>query len=205
VLTSVRHDQALEGSVSGSPRLVIVGGPNGAGKTTLARRLVVEYGLLYLGADEIAAEMGLGATGAGPVQAGRTFIERVNAAIERRESAIVESTLSGLGSGRLIRRFRGAGYEVIIEQVYVASAEECVARIRGRVLRGGHHVPEQDVRRRFTRSIRNFWERYRLEVDRWRLHYNGMAGPVLVIEGQGREALVIDPRLFERFLALLEE
>jgi 2-phosphoglycerate kinase len=41
------------------PRLVIAGGPNGAGKTTFSRRLVAEHGVHYLGADEVAAELGL--------------------------------------------------------------------------------------------------------------------------------------------------
>lgn len=190
--------------MAGRPRLIIAGGPNGAGKTTVSRRLVAEYGVRYLGADEVAAQMGLGSTGGDAVRAGRLFLERIDKAIRQRESVLVESTLSGLGTTRLIRRFRDAGYEVRICQVYAGSADECIARIRGRVQKGGHHVPDDDVRRRFGRSLHNFWERYRLDADRWRLYYNGVAGPVLVIEGQGTEALVIDPALFEGFLALLE-
>jgi predicted ABC-type ATPase len=152
----------------------------------------------------VAAEMGLGSTGGDAVRAGRLFLERIDEAVGLRESVLVESTLSGLGTSRLIRRFRQAGYLISIEEVFVGSADQCVARIRGRVQRGGHHVPEADVRRRFKRSLINFWERYRFEADRWRLYYNGVVGPVLVIEGQGAEALVVEPSLFERFLPLLE-
>jgi predicted ABC-type ATPase len=91
-----------------TPRLVIVGGPNGAGKTTLSRQLVEDWGLLYLGADEVAAELGLGSTGGDAVRAGRLFLERIDEALRARNSVLVESTLSGLGTTRLIRRFREA-------------------------------------------------------------------------------------------------
>jgi predicted ABC-type ATPase len=186
------------------PRLVIVGGPNGAGKTTLSRQLVKDWGLLYLGADEVAAEMGLGSTGGDAVRAGRLFLARIEEAARARHSVLVESTLSGLGTTRLIRRFHQAGYLISAQSVFVSSADECVARILGRVLKGGHHVPEADVRRRFRRSLTNFWTRYRFEADRWRLYYNGAVGPTLVTYGEGQEALVVDPLRFEQFLGLME-
>jgi len=190
--------------MSAATRLVIVGGPNGAGKTTLSRQLVEDWGLLYLGADEVAAEMGLGSTGGDAVRAGRLFLERIEKAVKARHPVLVESTLSGLGTTRLIRRFREAGYLISVHLVFVDSADECVARIQGRVLKGGHRVPEADVRRRFRRSLTNFWTRYRFEADRWRLYYNGAVGPTLVTFGEGQEALVADPPRFQRFLRLLE-
>jgi predicted ABC-type ATPase len=93
---------------------------------------------------------------------------------------------------------------ISVQLVFVDSADLCVARIQGRVRTGGHHVPEADVRRRFRRCLTNFWTRYRLEADRWRLYYNGAVGPTLVVEGEGQEALVADPPRFELFLRLLE-
>ena len=38
-------------------RLVIVGGPNGSGKSTFAEEYVHRFGMAYLGADAIAAEL----------------------------------------------------------------------------------------------------------------------------------------------------
>jgi len=152
---------------------LIIGGPNGAGKTTFAVSAAREWSLRYLGADLIAETLGLGSRGSDAVRAGRVFTETVRAAIASRESLLVESTLSGLGAGRLMCRARDAGYRVSVGFVFVDSADTCIARIRTRVLKGGHSVPDGDVRRRFRRSLLNFWERYRLDADRWHLTYNG--------------------------------
>src|SRR5262249_3988543 len=40
--------------------------------------------------------------------------------------------------------------------------EQCIARIRNRASRGGHFVPDADVRRRYTRSMANGAEAIRL-------------------------------------------
>src|SRR5258708_5190807 len=97
-------------SSSDRPRLVIVGGPNGVGKTTLARQLSADGGLVYLGADLVAEELKLGSTGADAVAAGRAFLERVHQAVDAGTSILVETTLSGLGTLRLIRDARTHGY-----------------------------------------------------------------------------------------------
>jgi predicted ABC-type ATPase len=155
---------------------VIIGGPNGAGKTTFARSAAREWSLRYLGADLIAERLGLGSGGAEPVRAGRVFSETVRAAIAIRESLLVESTLSGLGTGRLIRQARDAGYRVSVGLVFVDS----------------------------TRSLLNFWERYRFGADRWHLIYNGSVGAVRVASGSGTRTLVLEPAAFERWLRLVE-
>jgi predicted ABC-type ATPase len=166
------------------PWLVIIGGPNGAGKTTLSARLTAAWGLTYLGADQIAAEQDLGSTGPNVFRAARLFSSRVGEVLARRESALIESTLSGLSTGRLLESFR-------------------IARIRARVARGGHFVPEDDVRRRFSRSLRNFWHGYRLQAHRWQLHYNGRQGLAEAARGEGETIEVLDARAFQAFERLL--
>lgn len=185
-------------------KLVIVGGPNGAGKTTLALRLVEDWKLAYLGADAVAAELGLGSEGADAVRAGREFLERVRVAVERRTSILVETTLSGLGTSRLIDQARGAGYSITVVFVFVDSARVSELRIEDRVRKGGHHVSARDVERRFPRSLSNFWHVYREKADRWRLLYNGGEFHVPVAAGQRGRYLVINPALFEKFLRLVE-
>jgi predicted ABC-type ATPase len=50
---------------------------------------------------------------------------------------------------------RSYDYEVTLLYVGLDDPEECLRRIRERVRRGGHSVPEEDVRRRLIRSIAN--------------------------------------------------
>jgi predicted ABC-type ATPase len=190
---------------AGEPRLVIVGGPNGAGKTTVSRLLMVEWRLEYLGADQVAEEQGLGSTGGDAVRAGRLFLAKVAEALAARRSVLVESTLSGLSTRRILERFRSAGYRILVVEVFVGSADLCIRRIRGRVARGGHFVPDVDVRRRFHRSVHNFWAVYRLQADAWQVIYNAEGRSILCARGVDDEAVVVDGAAFRVFAHLLQE
>jgi len=98
-----------------------------------------------------------------------------------------ETTLSGKGHLQVVRGLKRRGYEVHIFYLWVPSPELTLARIKERVLRGGHDVPEAIVRRRFGRSLRNFWEQYRLLADEWIL-FDSSASAVSTIakEMEGR-------------------
>jgi predicted ABC-type ATPase len=47
------------------------------------------------------------------------------------------------------------GFEIVLVYIGTENVETNLARIRNRVLTGGHDVPEPDVRRRYTRSFEN--------------------------------------------------
>ena len=98
-----------------------------------------------------------------------------------------ETTLSGKGHLRVVRGLKRRGYDVHIFYLWVPSAELTLARIKERVLRGGHDVPEAIVRRRFGRSLTNFWEQYRPLADEWIL-FDGSAAALSTIakEIEGR-------------------
>ena len=71
-----------------------------------------------------------------------------------------------------------------------------LARVANRVMLGGHFVPDEDVRRRFARGIRNLFHLYRTEVDAWILIENTRRAPcIIAFEDQGR-LQVIEPTRF---------
>lgn len=100
------------------------------------------------------------------LEAGKRFLGRVTEQINKRESFVVESTLSGLSFKKKVHQLKESGYEVSIVFIFLASVEACVARIQERVRKGRYPVSESDIRRRFARSVRNFWWEYRNLVDR---------------------------------------
>ncbi|TVQ94237.1 MAG: Zeta toxin family protein [Chromatiaceae bacterium] len=185
------------------PHLVIVGGPNGSGKTTIARELEHAHGLRYLGADDVAEELAPGDWERVRVQAGRLFLARVRAAIAEGRPLLLESTLSGRSLVGLIAGARQAGYRVSIVLVWLESADHCVARVAERVRKGGHNVPEAEVRRRFPRSLANFWHLYRPLADHWQLILNSGEAPLDVAIDKAGEVEVLDEALFARFLKLI--
>lgn len=57
---------------------------------------------------------------------------------------------------------RARGYEIHLAFIALDSPEESIARIRTRAARGGHFIPDVDVKRRYTRSLANLIEAIRL-------------------------------------------
>ena len=130
------------------PALLIVADPNGCGKSTLARMSRFSK-LEVIDPDAIARDMP-------PGKAAREALRRRRLAFLERRSFLVETTLSGTGIFRLMEAVRKEGYMIVLHYVSLGSPEQALDRIRNRVARGGHDVPEHDVRRRFSRSHANF-------------------------------------------------
>jgi predicted ABC-type ATPase len=63
------------------PRPLIVGDPNGSGKSTFAAEHVARYGIPYLGADAIAAELSPLDPLSVRVQAGKSFVRQLEFAL----------------------------------------------------------------------------------------------------------------------------
>ncbi|MBI3856233.1 MAG: Zeta toxin family protein [Planctomycetes bacterium] len=147
----------------GSRRIVIIAGPNGAGKTTFAEQFLVNEADCpdFINADLIAR-------GLSPC---------------RPEAVAFETTLSGLTCSRLITRGQAAGYRATLLFLQVSRLEVALARIRARVAQGGHDVPEDVVRRRFERGLRNLERVYRKMGDSWVLYDNSGSVPILIDAG----------------------
>ena len=180
--------------------ILVVSGANGTGKTTVALVYARQLGLPYIGADEIAATLAPDDPASQRIAASRQFISDVAAAIEGRESVVIESTLSGRTFIRTIQEARDAGFTISLVHLFLDLADTCVARVAERVQKGGHDVPEADIRRRFTRSAANFWHLYRPLSDRWVLMYNSTSDAQCVAEGDAETHTVQDSELFDSFM-----
>lgn len=152
--------------------LIVVAGPNGAGKTTFVRDYLEQDPRAFLSADDLAARISPDRPEAARIEAGREFLRQLRARIEAGESFAIETTLSGRSLYNTLQQARDAGYTISIVFVFLDSPEACLDRVRERVQKGGHAVPEEDVRRRFLRSKINFWRTYRALANLWFLFYN---------------------------------
>ena len=182
-----------------SPRLIIVGGPNGAGKSTFAIDYADELGVHYFGADSIAKEIAPDDPFSARVHASRIFLDRIRDSLSKHESMVIESTLAGRSLRRFIESAITAGYQTNVLFTFLDSADTCVDRVLQRTRQGGHNVPEADIRRRFLRTINNFWHVYRPLADIWVLVYNGGESPEQVAFGYGDTQIVRIDELFKLF------
>lgn len=63
---------------------------------------------------------------------------------------------------------------------------------------GGHHVPEEIVRRRYSAGIRNFFHLYQPLTTTWAMYNTSGPRPALVAEGLASETIgVYDKEVWE--------
>ncbi|MDD3014333.1 MAG: zeta toxin family protein [Candidatus Gastranaerophilales bacterium] len=156
-----------------SKYLYLIAGANGSGKSTLASELIPEEKLEFLNADEIAKEICPENISSVSISAGKEFYKRLDSCFDQGISFAIETTLSGKNHIKTISRAKAFGYKVILIYISVDTPDLCINRIKVRVEKGGHYVPDEDVIRRFYRCRENFWNKYKDLVDDWAVFYNG--------------------------------
>ncbi|HEX9936168.1 MAG TPA: AAA family ATPase [Longimicrobium sp.] len=159
-------------SRSSPPHVVIIAGPNGAGKSTLAPRLLMqEFGVYtFVNADIVAQGLAAFDPASAAVEAGRVIHRWIDELRTARVDFAFETTLAGRALRRQIAELRDADYVIHLVYLWLPSADAAVERVRGRVQIGGHAVPEDDVRRRYDRGLRNFLHVYRHMASEWRVY-----------------------------------
>ncbi|MGI8640331.1 MAG: zeta toxin family protein [Pyrinomonadaceae bacterium] len=133
------------------------------------------------------------------ISAGKLFFKKLNEAVAQNKSLLIESTLSGRYLQKFIENPQARDYQITIIFLFAKSSEILIERIVERVKKGGHHVPDEDVRRRFLRGKQNFWKIYKTLADKWLLYYNMEDSFRLVAIGEKNSSAFIDEDLFEKF------
>jgi predicted ABC-type ATPase len=170
--------------------VIIVGGPNGSGKTTFALELLSEFSYPFLNADIIQATIKAPNEKQAHIGAARIILKSLYQRIEGNSSFIIESTLSGKHLIDAIQMMKSKGFRVSLFYVYLESVEENIQRVKLRVMKGGHAVEEIDIRRRYKRSLHNFWFHYRKLADVWSL-YNNSHDSIIGVASANNEGLTV--------------
>lgn len=153
-------------------KLYIIAGANGSGKTTFAKSFAQIHNMYFINADEIAKELDPDTITKYQVKAGRIFFKELNKRLEDSKSFVIETTLSGKYLVKYIKKAQKNGFEVEMIYLFLESPETNIGRVASRVIAGGHHVPKNDIIRRFYRSQKMFFEIYKDLVDSWEVYYN---------------------------------
>ena len=135
------------------PCIYVLAGTNGAGKSSLGGAVIARHGVEFFDPDAAARRIRARNPGISQAEAnsaawhqGRRLLER---AIAEGVTYAFETTLGGATMTALLERALEAGLEVRMWYVGLSSPELHLARVRARVARGGHDIPEADIRRRF--------------------------------------------------------
>lgn len=180
-------------------KVYVIAGPNGAGKTTFAREFLPRYAdcSSFVNADLIAEGVSPFSPEAAAFRAGRLMIEEIELLARRGKDFGFETTLSGRTHLNLVRDLQNRGYAVHLFFLSVPTVELALSRVRGRVMKGGHDVPAAVVRRRFERSIGNFFKHYRALADTWTLFDNSGDAPEIIAFEKDKKLHIIEKGIYD--------
>jgi predicted ABC-type ATPase len=170
------------------PQVVIIAGPNGAGKTTFASDYLAaeEVDFEFVNADEIARRIkGSPTPAASDLLAARLMLARITDLVEVGANFAIETTLANRTYAQRIPLWRARGYQVTLIYLRLPSIDASLARVRKRVDAGGHDIPGETIRRRFSKALLYFDTIYKPIVDVWYL-YESQEGGFTLIESWKR-------------------
>lgn len=187
------------------PNLYIIAGCNGAGKTTASMTILPEildckefvnadliaYGISPLNMESVA------------FQAGRLMLNRIKELIEDEVDFAFETTLSTRSYIGTIATAREKGYKVTLLFFWLHSPEQAKERVAERVSKGGHHIPDEVVERRYYRGIHNFFQLYSPVCDNWLLVDNTNSDPILIANNKLSEIEISETTLWGKIHDLL--
>lgn len=140
----------------------MIAGPNGAGKTTTAMSLLSNTTPVYdfINADEIARGLAPMHPETMSLTASKLMLKRLKELLDAHKSFAFETTASGTNYIRHIKQAQALGYEVTLLFLWLSSPDLAVERVAHRVSQGGHHIPEDTIRRRYYSGIKNLIKHY---------------------------------------------
>jgi predicted ABC-type ATPase len=141
------------------PCIYVLAGTNGAGKSSLAGAAFLESGVEFFNPDQAALQIQSANPGITAAQAnsaawhqGKRLLQR---AVAERLNFAFETTLGGETITTVLIAALNKKLEVRIWYVGLLNVNLHIRRVRSRVARGGHDIPESRIRSRYDSSRLN--------------------------------------------------
>ncbi len=181
------------------PNLYIIAGCNGAGKTTTAYTVLPDILRCceFVNADEIARGLSPFNYDDVAISAGRLMVERIEELMNGGGDFACETTLASRSYYNIILEARMKGYKVMMVYIYLQTPEIAIQRVADRVVKGGHNIPEETIRRRYARSLRNLFEVYLELVDFAVIADNSNAITIIAEKERGKEIKIANHTLYD--------
>ena len=140
-------------------RIVVLAGVNGAGKSSVAGEAILRNGGRFFNPDETARQIRQTDPGSPSTEANGQAWELGRRGLERALSEggffAFETTLGGNTITALLLEGAGQKADVHLSYIGLDSVDRHLERVRQRVAKGGHDIPEDTIRKRYRTSREN--------------------------------------------------
>lgn len=143
----------------------------------------------FVNADEIARGLSPFQPEKVAIEAGRIMLQRIDELLKKQEDFAIETTLATKSYVQTIKKAKEKGYYITLIYFWLNSPELAVARVERRVTEGGHHIPEEVIRRRYKKGIQNLFQLFMPICNYWIIIDNSQKPYILVAEGQEDQEL----------------
>ncbi len=188
------------------PHISIIAGPNGSGKSTCGPSVLQNHFQIteFVNADTIASGLSAFNPEDVAIEASRIMLKRIKTLAENKINFAFETTLSSRSFAPWIKKIKKEGYQFTLLYFWLHSPELAVERVAERVRIGGHSVPEEIIKRRYKKSLENFFHLYLPLANNWFLIDNSdKENPLLVAEGTlNNHKIIHQPDIWEKIEAI---
>lgn len=179
-----------------APALWIIAGANGSGKSSAYSKVTIdapEGSIWIINPDALSAHIAgheqIPLNPDANLAAVRRIEDWLYASVSAYQTVGVETVLSSPKYQQLVDRAHEHGFRVRLIYVVLDNVELNVERVRIRVAKGGHDVPEDKIRERRLRSLEQLsW--FFDHADMADIFDNSGAEPTLVVSKRGDDVLV---------------
>ena len=145
----------------------------------------------FVNSDEFAKSLSPFDPSKASIQASRYMLQKIRYLLKRQEDFAVETTLATRTLLKIVKNAQAAGYTVTLLYFWLNSPELAVERVRARVAAGGHNIPEDTIRRRYSTGVYYFFNLYAPVSERWILADNSQIPFRVIAEGSKDEVISI--------------
>jgi predicted ABC-type ATPase len=160
----------------------------------------------FVNSDEFAKSLSPFDPSRASIQASRMMLLKIHYLLRRQEDFAIETTLATRTLIKIAKKAQAAGYTVTLLYFWLNSPDLAVERVRARVEAGGHNIPEDTIRRRYSIGIYYFFNLYAPISERWILADNSQIPFRVIAEGSKDEVISIkDEETYSKIVAIAEE